>query len=81
MRNAALRRRRLPLRTSGAGMSEYAIKVVQKNGKEEFLWEGHSVRPAKFPSRAAAERQAAYMRMENSRRSQTIVIVKYPAKP
>lgn len=50
----------------------YAIKVV-KNGKEEFLTDGFpAFRPTKFPSRAAAQRQADAMKPKAT------LVVPYP---
>ena len=62
-------------------MSAYAVKVVRKDGVEHFLCEGIGDVPARFPSRAAAQRQADFMKIGMENIYQAIVIVKYPAKP
>jgi hypothetical protein len=59
----------------------YAIKVVQKNGDEEFLCDGLGDTPARFPSRAAAQRQKEFMLIGMEGDVQSINVVKYPKKP
>jgi len=56
----------------------YAIKVVQKLGDEEFLCEGLGDTPARFPSKAAAERQKQFMLIGMEDDVQSINVVKYP---
>lgn len=58
----------------------YAIKVVQKNGDEDFLCVGYTDIVAKFPSRAAAQKQKDFMLIGMEDEVQSINIVKYPAK-
>lgn len=59
-------------------MTAYAIKVVQKNGDEEYLCDGLGSTPAKFPSRAAAQRQKEFMLIGMEGDVQSINVVKYP---
>jgi hypothetical protein len=61
-------------------MPDYAIKVVQKNGAEDFLCDGLGDRPTRFPSYAAAYRQVDFMKIGMEGDVQSINIVKYPKK-
>lgn len=74
------RRPHLPLRIAGAGVSDYAIKVIQKDGDEDYLCDGLGSTPSRFPSRAAAQRQVDFMEIGMEGDVQAIVIVKYPRK-
>jgi hypothetical protein len=56
----------------------YAIKIIQKNGAEDFLCDGLTTRPTKFPSRAAAERQRDFMNTGMEGDVQSINVVPYP---
>ncbi len=56
----------------------YAIKVVQKSGDDTYLCEGLGDTPARFPSRAAAERQKQFMLIGMEGEVQSINVVKYP---
>jgi hypothetical protein len=58
----------------------YAIKVVQKNGEEDFLCEGLGEVPTRFPSHAAAYRQVEFMKIGMEGDFQSINIVKYPKR-
>ena len=42
---------------------DYAIKVVQKNGEEDFLCDGLSDRPTRLPSYAAAYHQRDFLKI------------------
>jgi len=59
-------------------MAGYAIKVVQKNGDEDFLCEGLGNRIVRFPSYAAAYHYMDFMRIGMEGDVQSINIVKYP---
>jgi len=61
-------------------MADYAIKVVQNNGDEDFLCDGLGSRPTRFPSYAAAYRQVDFMKIGMADEVQSINIVKYPKK-
>jgi len=59
---------------------DYAIKVVQKNGEEDFLCDGLSDRPTRFPSYAAAYHQRDFLKIGMQGDVQSINIVKYPKR-
>jgi len=63
-------------------MAKYAIKVVQKNGDEDYLRDGIAAngRITGFPSYAAAMRQQAFMRIGMEGDVQSINVVKYPKR-
>lgn len=56
----------------------FAIKVVQKNGEEDFLCDGLTQTPSRFPSRSAAWRQVDFLKIGMEGDVQAIVVVKYP---
>jgi len=56
----------------------YAIKVIDKEGNEDFLCDGLGNRPSKFPSHAAAQRQKDFMLMGMEDEVQSVNIVPYP---
>jgi hypothetical protein len=60
----------------------YAIKVIQKNGREDYLRDGVSAngRITGFPSYAAAMRQHDFMRIGMEGEVQSINVVKYPKR-
>lgn len=59
---------------------DYAIKVVQKNGDEDFLCGGLTNHPKRFPSYAAAYHQVDFMKIGMEGDVQSINIVKYPKR-
>ena len=59
-------------------MSDYAIKVVQKNGDEDFLCDGLGTVPTRFPSYSAAYRYVDFLKVGMEGDVQSINIVKYP---
>jgi hypothetical protein len=61
-------------------MADYAIKVVQKNGDEDFLCDGMGNVPTRFPSYAAAYHQADFLKIGIEGDVQSINIVKYPKR-
>ena len=61
-------------------MSDYAIKVVQKNGDEDFLCDDLGETPTRFRSYAAAYHKVDFMRIGMEGDVQSINIVKYPKK-
>jgi hypothetical protein len=61
-------------------MADYAIKVVQDDGEEDFLCDGLGNVPTHFPSRAAAQRQVDFMKLGMDGDVQSINIVKYPKR-
>jgi hypothetical protein len=56
----------------------YAIKVIDDDGGEDFLCDGLGNRPSRFPSRAAAQRQVDFMKIGMEGDVQSINIVPYP---
>ena len=58
----------------------FAILVVDEDGEEEFLCDGLGDTPAKFPSRAAAEKQKEFMLIGMEDDVQSINVVKYPKR-
>ena len=61
-------------------MTDYAIKVIQKNGDEDFLCDGLGNTPTRFPSCAAAMRQYDFLKIGMEGDVQSINVVKYPKK-
>jgi hypothetical protein len=59
-------------------MTDYAIKVIQKNGDEDFLCDGLGDTPTRFPSYAAAMRQYDFLKVGMEGDVQSINVVKYP---
>ncbi len=56
----------------------YAIRVIQQNGDEDYMCEGLTNVPSRFPSRAAAQRAVDFMQIGMDGDVQSISIVKYP---
>lgn len=58
----------------------YAILVIQNDGDEDYLCEGMTSTPAKYPSRAAAQRMVDFMKIGMEGDVQSINIVRYPSR-
>ncbi len=56
----------------------YAIKVIGEDADEGYVCDGLGDTPARFPSRAAAERQKQFMLIGMEGDVQSINVVKYP---
>jgi hypothetical protein len=65
---------------SQAEMPNYAIKVIQKNGDEEYLRAWALGEITRFPSYAAAMKQHDFLKIGMEGEVQSINVVKYPAK-
>jgi hypothetical protein len=61
-------------------MKAFAILVIDLDGDEEYLCNGLGDIPARFPSRAAAQRQVDFMKIGMEDEVQSINIVSYPPK-
>ena len=61
-------------------MTDHAIKVIQKNGDEDFLCDGMGNTPTRFPSYEAAMRQYEFLKIGLKGDVQSINVVKYPKK-
>jgi hypothetical protein len=64
------------------GRVKYAIKVIEKNGREVYLRDGAGPggRITGFPSYASAMRQHDFMRIGMEGDVQSINVVKYPKR-
>jgi hypothetical protein len=61
---------------------EYAIKVIQKNGREDYLRDGLAAngRITEFPTYAHAIHKADFLRVGMEGDVQSINVVKYPKR-
>ena len=62
-------------------MPTYAVLVIWKTGEEEYLHQGLGSKTARFVSRAAAQRQADFMKMGMEEEVQSINVVQLPPLP
>lgn len=58
----------------------FAVLVVWSDGGEEYLSEGLSERPARFPNRRDAEHQRDFMRIGMADECESISVVEYPGQ-